>query len=115
MKSILLLLTGLFRCQNPKRSRTPAPTDDFGRKHRQLQQRIALASIPDDHALWQTVLEIVDEHERNMMARVLEERLSGEERHYNAGLAASAEYLANALRDLKAQAVAESRRHKTEE
>ena len=83
-------------------------------KTRTLQQRIALAGTPDSHPLWQTVLQIVDEHERNMLSRVLEERLTSEERHYMAGLAASAEYLANALRDLKAAADVEAGKRKRE-
>jgi hypothetical protein len=95
--------------------RTPAALTEAERKHRVLAQRLALAGVPDSHPVWRTVLELVDEHERNMMARALEEKLTSEERHYNAGLAASAEYLANALRDFKAAAEIESRKRKTEE
>lgn len=84
-------------------------------KHRQLRQRLALAGVADAHPLWVTVLEIVDEHGRNMQARAIEEKLSNEERHYNAGLAASAEYLANALRDLKATAELEARKESARE
>lgn len=92
--------------------RTPATLTDTEAKHRVLTQRLALSGVPDSHPVWRTVLELVDEHERNMMARALEEKLSSEERHYNAGLAASAEYLANALRDFKARADAESNKIK---
>jgi len=92
--------------------RTATTLTETERKHRTLQQRIALASVPNTHPLWVTILQIVDEHERNMVARVMEERLSNEERHYNAGLAAGAEYLANALRDMKAQAELDARKQK---
>ena len=96
-------------------NRTRPPASDQEAKHRALRQRHALASVSLDHPLWVTVLEIVDEHERNMMQRAIEEKLSDGDRHYNAGLAASAEYLANALRDLKAQADREARQRQNAE
>lgn len=95
--------------------RTKPAVDREEARRRELQRQIALASVPEDHPLWQAVLEIVDEHERNMVQRVLLEGITSEERHYTAGLAASAEYLANALRDLKAQAVKDQARQKGEE
>lgn len=78
-------------------------------KARELRQLHTLASMDAEHPVWVTILEIVDDHEGNMVDRVIEENLSDEQRHYRAGLAADARYLGNALRDLKLRADAELR------
>jgi hypothetical protein len=94
--------------------RIPPPRTDQERAHRLQQQTIALASAPDTHPLWVTVLQIVDEHEQNMKDRMLEENLTNEQRQYGAGLAAGAQYLANALRDAKLRAAQVASRQKKE-
>lgn len=102
--------------QSPEsRVRTSVPANEQERKHREVQRVIALASMPSSSPLWVAVLEIVDEHERNMLAEVLHPGLSDADRHYYAGRAAAAELLANAFRDLKQAADLKARKLKDEE
>lgn len=105
----------IFR-RNPIRQTPSArPASDAAAKARALRQLHALASIEPEHPLWITVLEIVDDHEANMVDRAIAENLTADQRHYAAGLAADARYLGNALRDLKTRADAELRKNQKAE
>lgn len=96
-------LRKLFR-RKAARSGVTRPPTAAEAKARELRQLHTLASMDAEHPVWVTILEIVDDHEGNMVDRVMAENLTDEQRHYAAGLAADARYLGNALRDLKLRA-----------
>lgn len=106
--------TKYFRRAARVGTRVTRPSTEAEAKARTVRQLHTLASMPAEHPVWVTILELVEEHEQNMMGRVIEENLTSEQRHYNAGLAAGAEYLANALRDMKAKADRELAKKQTE-
>ena len=86
------------------RRRHPVQTSPE-RAHAELQRDIALAGISEIHPLWQAVLSLADEHAAGETAAALAPNLTSEQRHYAAGAAATAEYLAQMLRDARALAV----------
>lgn len=86
---------------------------DAERTHAELQRDIALAGIHDGHPLWQAVLMLVDEHAESEGKAALAPNLTNEQRQYTAGCAATADYLAQMLRDaraLAAQRIAKQKR-----
>lgn len=74
---------------------------DAARKHAELQRDIALAGVHEEHPVWQAVLSLVDEHASRETEAALAPKLNNEERQYTAGAAASANYLAQYLRDAR--------------
>ena len=77
-----------------------------------LERLLTLADVGDATPLWKTVLSYADEHAANEQEAALAANLINEVRQYNAGRAASALDFALALRDLRAQAVAEAQKLK---
>lgn len=80
-------------------SRTPAPVTDTELKNLEMQRLVALAGTSPDHPLWQAVLTLADEHERNEVYCALMNNLDDAGRHYNSGRAAGARDFASQLRD----------------
>jgi len=86
-----------------KRLRSGAETE-AARKHAELQRDMALAAMPADHPLWLAVLSLVDAHAERETEGALSPNLTNEQRQYAAGAAATADYLAQYLRDAKSLA-----------
>jgi len=87
---------------------------DLERQHAELQRDLALAGIPETHPVWQAVLELVDEHAQRELDAALMPNLTNEQRQFAAGAAATADYLAQMLRDARALAGQKSRKQKAE-
>ena len=75
------------------------------RAQAELQRDIALAGIHDGHPLWAAVLALLDEHAESEGKAALAPNLTSEQRHFTAGAAATAEYLAQLVRDARDLAV----------
>jgi hypothetical protein len=74
------------------------------RAHAELQRDIALAGISDEHPVWQAVLSLVDETAQGELEGALAPNLTDAQRQYAAGCAATADYIAQKLRDARALA-----------
>jgi hypothetical protein len=96
-------------------ARTPVLLSQSQQQHADLQRKLILSGINDDHPLWKTILSYADEHARNELQVALMPGLNDGERHYNAGRAASADDFATALRDLRSTAIREMGRAKAAE
>ena len=81
------------------------PADGPARRREELQRDIALAGVHDEHPVWLAVLSLVDEHAARETQGALSPKLSNEDRHYAAGAAATAVYLAEYLRDARRLAI----------
>lgn len=85
-----------------KFSERPVPPANAAEQARaELQRDLALAGVQEDHPLWQAVLGLVDEHAGRETDAALSPKLNNDERQYTAGAAASANYLAQMLRDAR--------------
>ena len=73
--------------------------------HAELQRDVALAGIADTNPMWQAVLSLVDETAQGEIEGALTPGLTNEQRQYAAGCAATAEYLAQKLRDARTLAL----------
>lgn len=74
------------------------------RAHAELQRDMALANIDEKHPLWQAVISLVDEHADSEQRAALAPNLTNEQRQFTAGCAATADYLAQMLRDARLMA-----------
>lgn len=89
---------------------TPKILTEAERDRQNLERLLALAGMGDANPVWKTLLSYADEHARNEQEAALAANLTNEQRHYNAGRAASALDFALALRDLRAQADREAKK-----
>jgi len=77
-------------------TRTPAE-----QAHAELVRDMALAGVTAEHPVWLAVLSLVDEHAQGELEAALKPNLTDEQRQYAAGAAATADYLAQMLRDAR--------------
>lgn len=90
----------------------PRPRTAAEQTRLNLERLFALAGRPQDDPLWQVVLSLADEHLENELRSALAPSLTGGDRHYNAGRAASAADFVQVLRDLRLRAEQEARKAK---
>lgn len=89
------------RCQVAFASRPNLYESPSEQSQRELRRDIALAGLRDDHPVWVAVLGLVDDHAGRETDAALSPKLNNDERQYTAGAAASANYLAQMLRDAR--------------
>jgi hypothetical protein len=95
-------LRGIFQKRpNVQYKRAYVAESDAARSHAELARDMALAGVDEGHPVWNAVLSLVDEHAESEGKAALAPNLTNEQRQYAAGAAATAEYLAQMLRDAR--------------
>jgi hypothetical protein len=91
------------------------PVSASAKAHEEMQRDLVLAGITDAHPVWQAVLSLVDEHAQRELEGALAPNLTNEQRQYASGAAATADYLAQMLRDARLLAAQKASKHKDAE
>jgi hypothetical protein len=88
----------------------PRILSDAEQKRANVERLMELAGVTPDTAWWKTILSYADEHASNAQIDALLPDLPDSVRQYNAGRAAGALDFAQALRDLRLEAVQQAKK-----
>ena len=98
-------LRAIFQRRTPSRyARRYVPETEAERAHAELARDMALAGVTESDPVWLALLSLVDEHAERETAAALAPNLTNEQRQYTAGAAATADFVAQMLRDARTMA-----------